>query len=47
MDVADLLAAGMLKADAKVVFKHLNGRFVEDGDSVAASGVTTPGGSNA
>ena len=26
MDVADLLAAGMPKADAKVVFKHLNGR---------------------
>ena len=47
MGVADLLAAGMPKADAKVVFKHLNGRIVEDGDSVAASGVTTPGGSNA
>ena len=47
MAVADLLAAGMPKADAKVVFKHLNGRAVEDGDSVIASGVTTPGGSNA
>ena len=41
MDVADLQNAGMPKADAKVVYRYLNGRAAEDGDSVAASGVTT------
>ena len=41
MDVADLQNAGMPKADAKVVYRYLNGRAAEDGDSVGASGVTT------
>ena len=41
MGVAELQTAGMPLADAKVVYSCLDGRRVEDGDSVQHSGVTT------
>ena len=45
IEIADLQAAGMPKADAKVIFLCLNGRSAEKGGSVAESGVTTEQGS--
>ena len=41
MGIAELQTAGMPLADAKVVYSCLDGRRVEDGDSVEHSGVTT------
>ena len=41
MGIAELQTAGMPLADAKVVYSCLDGRRVEDGDSVQHSGVTT------
>ena len=45
MEVADLQAAGMPKADAKVMFLCLHGRSTEKGGNVTESGVTTAQGS--